>query len=115
MKAMACAVLILGSCRAQDGVWLTHLHSSANLSFGSIMPSACVDRTLSLAGAETGDSVVSVWPNGLNRRLYNASSMFVSKPGFIAVRLCNPTRKAATVRNYRYEAIVVRELKEDLF
>ena len=89
-----------------NGVIPTYLMGNATLNFPSITTGTCAtDQTISVSGANPGDSVAPGWPS-LPTGVFGA--MFVSGTNTVAIRLCNLSGAAADPPSATYKATIVR-------
>lgn len=95
---------LLGGGTAQDPLRVnpatvpTFYTGSATLNdWGTIGAQSCAQKTFSMPGAVSNDSVIPRWPAGLPADL--SGVVYVSASDTIAVRLCNPTAAAVAVAN----------------
>jgi hypothetical protein len=87
----------------------TYLAASGRLTFPSIDTFTCSsEQTISMMGANPGDSVAPGWPPSLPQGVLGM--MRVSASGIIAVRLCNFSGAALTPQVDTFRATVVRSL-----
>lgn len=87
----------------------TYLAAAGSLAFPVIGSGTCSSElTISLAGANPGDSVAPGWPPSIPQGLMGM--MRVSAPGIVAVRLCNFSNIAVTPQVDTFGATVVRSL-----
>jgi hypothetical protein len=89
-----------------NGVIPTYLMGNATLNFPSITTGTCAaDQSISLSGANPGDSVAPGWPS-LPTGIFGA--MFVSSTNTVTIRLCNLSGLAIDPPSSTYKATIVR-------
>ncbi len=87
----------------------TYLTATASLAFPSIATGAgSSELTISLTGANSGDSVAPGWPPSMPQGVLGM--MRVSSTGVVAVRICNFSGTAVTPQADTFRATVVRSL-----
>lgn len=99
----------LGVDSASVPTFLTGTASLADWNGGAdnIPAQSCQERSMNLAGAAAGDAVAMGLPNMLPKPL--AANMYVSTPGVVVVRLCNPTAASIAVTDgLTFRATIIR-------
>lgn len=90
-----------------NGVIPTYLMNSATLAFPNIANGACAaDMSLTVTGANVGDSVSPGWPSGLPAGIMGI--MFVNGSNTVTVRLCNFSGASVQPPSASYKATIVR-------
>jgi hypothetical protein len=84
----------------------TFLTASANIDFGAVSQDACLEQTIALPGAATGDSVAPGWPHTFEAGL--VGTMFVSAQNTVTVRVCKLTAGAVDPAQQNFRATIVR-------
>ena len=84
----------------------TFLTATAGLNFGDLSQDTCLEQTLPLQGAATGDAVAAGWPHTLESGLTGV--MFVGAQNTVTVRICKFTTGNVDPAFQNFRATIVR-------
>jgi hypothetical protein len=82
------------------------LYGTDSLNFPSINNAACSDLTLTVTGAQIGDTVAAGWPASLPAGVFG--TMFVSIADTVVVRVCNLSGSSVDLAASAFSARIIR-------
>lgn len=84
----------------------TFLTATAGINFGDLSQDTCLEQTLPLQGAATGDAVAAGWPHTLESGLTGV--MFVGAQNTVTIRICKFTTGNVDPALQNFRATIVR-------